>query len=177
MLAVAAPTRPSVTADSEAREHTVTRADIEAMEDGEAKREAFEKWRQEKGIPVFDALSIAADQPSEVDDEEEQETAAEATCNVPESVRRDAKKYKEKFEEHAQFVFSHVQHHWHALQDGVRVPLPYCRKTCMKHGKGAAKKRRQGCMEICKQDFPKTRRLNLVPRVLCPGVALSLIHI
>ena len=32
-------------------------------------------------------------------------------------------------------------------------------------------KKRACCEEVCKQDFPKTRRLNLVGRVICPGVA------
>ena len=32
-------------------------------------------------------------------------------------------------------------------------------------------KERACCEEVCKQDFPKTRRLNHVGRVICPGVA------
>ena len=40
------------------------------------------------------------------------------------TVESDAKSYRESFEGHAQFVFSHVQHHWHHEKDGVRVPHP-----------------------------------------------------
>ena len=72
-----------MTADCEAKEHTVTRADIEAMEDGDAKREACARWRQENGIPVFDALSNAADAPSEGDDEADHERWTQSTSSVP----------------------------------------------------------------------------------------------
>ena len=51
-----------------------------------------------------------------------------------------------------------------------RVPHAYCRKTGLQIGK-VIKRKRAGCEEVCKQDFPKTRRLNLIPRVICPGVA------
>ena len=87
-----------------------------------------------------------------------------------ELLRDDAKDYKENFEEHAQYVFSHVQHHWHHEKDGVRIPHAYCRKAGFKIGKAMMKKR-ACCEEVCKQDFPKTRRLNSVGRVICPGVA------
>ena len=88
---------------------------------------------------------------------------------VTDMVEQDAKEYKTNFEGHAEFVFSHVQHHWRHEQDGVRVPHPYCRLKEKSKKKGAIIKRR--CEEVCKQDFPKTRRLNLVPKVICPGVA------
>ena len=41
----------------------------------------------------------------------------------------------------------------------------------MKIGKLVLRRMRIGCTELCKQDFPKTRRLTLIPRVICPGVA------
>ena len=82
-------------------------------------------------------------------------------------LRKDAMTYKSNFEKHTQFVFSHVQHHWHHEKDGVRTPHAYCRKTCMKTRKGLSIKKRCG-EEICKQDFPKTRQLNLIPRIICP---------
>ena len=82
------------------------------------------------------------------------------------AVNDDARVYKEEFEKHAQFVFSHTQHHWHHQHDGERIPHPYCRKKGVRTKKG--KKRKRGC-EICKQDFPKTRQLNLIPKVICPG--------
>ena len=74
-------------------------------------------------------------------------------------IQRDAVQYKEKFEDL-----------WHHEKDGVRIPPAYCRKSGFKIGK-MMKKKRAGCEEVCKQDFPKTRRLNLIPRVICPGVA------
>ena len=39
----------------------------------------------------------------------------------------EGKLYKAHFEAHVQEVFSRTQHHWHALQDGERVPQKYCR--------------------------------------------------
>ena len=40
----------------------------------------------------------------------------------------EADSYRRLYEEDVQFVFSRVQHHWHALNEkGDRVPLKYCR--------------------------------------------------
>ena len=44
------------------------------------------------------------------------------------AVNDDAREYKKEFEKHAQFVFSHTQHHWHHEHEGQRIPHPYCRK-------------------------------------------------
>ena len=62
-----------------------------------------------------------------------------------------------------------MQHHWHQEVEGQRVPHPYCRKKGVQLKKG--KRKRHGCEEICKQDFPKTHQLNSTMRVLCPGIA------
>ena len=55
--------------------------------------------------------------------------------NKEKLILSDAKDYKRNFEEHAQFVFSHVQHHWHHEKGGVRTPHAYCRKTGFKNRK------------------------------------------
>ena len=61
--------------------------------------------------------------------------------------------------------------HWHHEKGGVRTPHAYCRKTGFKNRKVILSKKKRGCEEVCKQGFPKTRQLNLIPRVICPGVA------
>lgn len=57
---------------------------------------------------------------------------------------QDAADCKRKFEADVQFIFSHVQHHWHQKEEqGKRVPLKYCR---IKGRKGK---------HLCKGGFPK----------------------
>ena len=69
--------------------------------------------------------SLSEKQPSLWDVPTENETKA-ALWQA--AVNDDAREYKKAFEKHAQFVFSHTQHHWHHLHDGQRIPHPYCRK-------------------------------------------------
>ena len=71
----------------------------------------------------------------------------------------DASEFKEKFEKDVQYVFSRVQHHWHQLRDGKRVPLNYC----------AMKKK--GKKHLCKSDFPLTKKCMSRAKVVCPCVA------
>ena len=72
------------------------------------------------------------------------------------AIHEDAKKFKQAYLEDADFVFSRVHHHWHALNAKTkeREPLRACRS---KKGTG------------CKHKFPMTKRLNLVPKVICKG--------
>ena len=78
--------------------------------------------------------------------------------------------YKGHFEGHVQEVFSRTQHHWHALQDGQRVPQHYCRLNKGPLKKGKAQQKRHGLGLVCKQDFPQ--RLNEGDSlVICPGLA------
>jgi len=78
--------------------------------------------------------------------------------------------YKGHFEGHVQEVFSRTQHHWHALQDGQRVPQHYCRLNKGSLKKGKAQQKRHGLGLVCKQDFPQ--RLNEGDSlVICPGLA------
>jgi hypothetical protein len=70
-----------------------------------------------------------------------------------------------------QFVFSHVQHRWHKDHDGERIPHPYCRKKGIARKKGMQKKKQHGYEEVCKQDYPKNHPINLIPRVICQGIA------
>ncbi|CAE7884649.1 TTC28 [Symbiodinium microadriaticum] len=67
--------------------------------------------------------------------------------------------YVREYQADAQFVFSRVQHHVHATDEktGEKIPLNACR----------AKKK----PDECKHGFPATRRLNLVPNVICRGNA------
>ena len=92
------------------------------------------------------------------------EESSEAEAARIARAQADGLELKTNFEQHAQHVFSHVQHHWHSKEDGVRVPAPHCRKQGPKRKKGLLE-------EICKHEFPRTRRLNLTPKVICLGVA------
>ena len=56
-----------------------------------------------------------------------------------EEVQAEGQQYRERLQHHVQFVFSRVQHRWHALQNGKRVPLKYClgagsKRACRKKG-------------------------------------------
>ena len=84
-----------------------------------------------------------------------------------EEVFFDAAAFKKRFHAHVQFVFSRVQHHWHALNDkGVRMPLPYCR---VRHGKGKSS-------EWCKQNYPRhvVSKHRQKTRLVCRGMAKEL---
>ena len=86
--------------------------------------------------------------------------------------RKEAEDFQSKYEKDVQFIFSHVQHHWHALdQSGKRVPLPYCR---VKGRKGKP---------ICKMGYPKKvlrnddgslKQEKYRARIVCQGVAAEL---
>jgi len=77
-----------------------------------------------------------------------------------------------RYTDHVQFIFSRVQHHWHALNDkGERVPLRYCK----------LKGRSEG--HVCKAGHPKRvlkhrdgklKREKYRPRVVCQFVAKEL---
>ena len=52
---------------------------------------------------------------------------------VVEEIQREAVNFKTRFETDVQFVFSHVQHHWHILdEDKQGVLMPYCRPKGLK---------------------------------------------
>ena len=59
-----------------------------------------------------------------------------------EAVQTEGNKYRDQFQNQVQFVFSRVQHHWHALEKGKRVPLKYCR---LSKGNSAGKKKNMPC--------------------------------
>ena len=71
----------------------------------------------------------------------------------------DGAEYKKTYFQDAQYVMSRCHHHWHPKdpQTGKRHPL----RGCM------SKK----CKTKCKGKFPFSKRLNLVPKVICPGNA------
>ena len=71
----------------------------------------------------------------------------------------DAKKFKDAFEKDARYMFSRVQHHWHQLRNGVRVPLNYC----------AMKKK--GKKHLCRSDFPLHKKCSARAKVVCKCVA------
>ncbi len=76
-----------------------------------------------------------------------------------ESVLEEARQFKQRFEEDVQYVFSRVQHHWHELRDGKRLPLNYC--SIKKKGK----------KHLCRSDFPLHNKCMPVAKVVCPCVA------
>ena len=84
----------------------------------------------------------------------------------------DGKRFKHEYEGDVQFIFSHVQHHWHKLdKDGKRQPMQYC----------LSKRRRKNCS--CKAGFPKkvlrdkqgkVKIAKYRTRLVCAGVAAEL---
>ena len=94
-------------------------------------------------------------------------------AQVYEDALKEAAEFQRSYEADVQFIFSHVQHHWHALdKDGQRVPLKYCRP------KGKVKKH-----FFCKSGFPKkvcrtadgkicNHKYRV--RVVCKGVAAEM---
>ena len=70
----------------------------------------------------------------------------------------DGTAFKEAYFADVQQVFSHCHHHWHAKDPstGERRPIRGCKSKKGPH---------------CKARFPYTKRLNLVPKVVCPGNA------
>ena len=88
------------------------------------------------------------------------------------TISQDGSEWVERYMRHVQFVCSRVQHHWHTLKNGKRVPTTYCKP------KG---KTRDGC--ACKRGFPKyvarDARGVIVKdkhraRVVCHGVAAEM---
>ena len=90
---------------------------------------------------------------------------------ITSDVLEEAEQFRSSFEADVQFIFSHVQHHWH-LQDkkGKRQPMKYCRPTG------------RNCQR-CKRDFPKkvmtdakgkVRMDRYRTRIVCRGVAAEL---
>ena len=55
-------------------------------------------------------------------------TSSEDADAAWDAARAEGEAYRRRFEAHVQMVFSRVQHHWHKLVDGKRVPLRYCRE-------------------------------------------------
>ena len=84
------------------------------------------------------------------------------STNGKEKALSEGRQYRKLFEHQVQFVFSRVQHHWHLLEKGKRVPLKYCLGAKGKRGCGVKK---------CRGKFPKTKQLTLRAKVVCPGVA------
>ena len=86
-------------------------------------------------------------------------------------VEKEADEFRKLFEQDVQFIFSHVQHHWHLLnKEGKRVPMPYCQPS------------KRNCTR-CKRDFPKkvlrgkngkVRLDRYRARIVCKGVAAEL---
>jgi hypothetical protein len=70
---------------------------------------------------------------------------------------QDAEKYVESYCADVQHVFSHCHHHWHPVDSasGERRPIRGCRSKKGTHQ--------------CKAKFPLTKRLGLIPKVVCPG--------
>ena len=92
-----------------------------------------------------------------------------------EVILAEAALFKKRYEKDVQFIFSHVQHHWHGLdKDNNRVPLKYCRLK---------QKVRKTAVCKCKAGFPKTvcrtpqgalRQDKYRVRIVCKGVASEL---
>ena len=88
-------------------------------------------------------------------------------------MRADAELFKDRYEADVQFIFSHVQHHWHPKDaKGLRQPTKYCQP------KGKVKK-----VRFCKSGFPmhvchhkdgKLDQSKFRVRVVCKGVAAEM---
>jgi len=78
------------------------------------------------------------------------------------AVLADAVAFKHEFEQDAQYVFSRVQHHWHKLVDGQRMPLNYCAL------------KQKGKKHLCRSDFPLQHKVATKARIVCPCVAKKL---
>lgn len=107
-------------------------------------------------------------------------TPRSANCSSPvKSLTRDwkgafdeAASFRASYEQDVQFIFSRVQHHWHALDNkGDRVPLKYCRVK----GRSAR--------HSCKRGFPRKvlkhrdgslKQDQYRPRIVCQAVAQEL---
>ena len=77
---------------------------------------------------------------------------------VEADAREEGVRFKEKYFNDAQFVFSRVQHHFHKKTKDGYVPLP---RACLSKRSGGQ----------CKHEFPMTKRLNSRRRVVCRGNA------
>ena len=57
-------------------------------------------------------------------------TGRRASEDLWAKIAEDAEQFQRTYEADVQFIFSHVQHHWHLLNEkGERVPMKYCRPT------------------------------------------------
>lgn len=98
---------------------------------------------------------------------------ADASKALLGTVQAEAEAFKKHYEADVQFIFSHVQHHWHPKDaKGVRQPTKYCQP------KGRKTKQR-----ICKSGFPMHVCCNRQGqldhrkyrvRVVCKGVAAEM---
>ena len=92
--------------------------------------------------------------------------------SIQEGSANDGAGFTERYEADCQFIFSHVQHHWHKLgKNGQRHPMKYCQS------------KRRGKCKTCKAGFPKrvprdekgTLCLSKFrARIVCPGIAKEL---
>jgi hypothetical protein len=90
-----------------------------------------------------------------------------------EEAEREATDFQLAYETDVQFIFSHVQHHWHKLNDkGERVAMKYCMP-----------KGRKCVTKCCTRGFPKkvirdrqgkVNKEKLRARIVCGGVAAEL---
>ena len=84
---------------------------------------------------------------------------------------KEAEQFQRSFEEDVQFVFSHVQHHWHQLnKKGEREPMKYCRPTSRK----CQRCKRDFPKKVLKDAFGKVRTDRYRTRIVCRGVAAEL---
>ena len=85
----------------------------------------------------------------------------------------EAADFKRRYEEDVQFIFSHVQHHWHALNDlKERVPTKYCSIRGKKCPGGQCK--RGFPRRVLKDKKGKLRQEKYRMRIVCRGVAAEL---
>jgi len=75
---------------------------------------------------------------------------------MPEALE-DAANFTRSYFKDAQYVFSRCHHHWHPVNPRThqRMPIAGCRS--------------KRDINICKGRYPLTKRLNLIPKVICKG--------
>ena len=110
-----------------------------------------EEWFLNWPTANYDELAIL---PSLVEREGRQKARG-----MKENGKEDGQKFIEEYSQAVQYVFSRSQHHVHKLdaRSGMKVPLNACAK--------------KGNCSSCKHGFPVTKRLGLIPKVVCPGNA------
>ena len=99
--------------------------------------------------------------------------AKEVNAEKLKEAEREATDFQLAYETDVQFIFSHVQHHWHKLNDkGERVAMKYCMP-----------KGRKCVTKCCTRGFPKkvirdrqgkVNEEKLRARIVCGGVAAEL---